>query len=386
MTDDIRLGRIAGFPLAMNWSVLAIIWLLTWGLADGALPADAPGHAPATYWIAALVAALVFFASLLAHELGHAIVARRAGVEVKGISLWLFGGVASLGSEPPSAKADFRIAIVGPAISLALAAVYGASATGFDAVGGAHIAVAVATWLAAINLLLGVFNLIPGAPLDGGRVLRAFLWHRHGDRVRAAVTATRTGQMVAYGLIWFGFLEFFAGAGVSGLWLVVIGWFIWNAARAEEIGVRTRRALTDVTVEQVMTSHPDVAPGWLSAADFVEQYLRGPHHSAYPVQQPDGTTSGILRVSQVCDLSPAARDVTRVADVAVPLERLPIAHPSDPALNLLGPVGPGTGGRALVFNGTRLVGILTRADMYRAIESHETRRPQEVDRHLPIGR
>lgn len=242
MGDDLRLGRVAGFPLAMNWSVLVIAWLLTWSLATGSFPNEAPGHSEGTYWAVGLAAAVVFFGSLLAHELAHALVARRHGVEVKGLTLWLFGGVATLGSEPRTPRADFRIAVAGPATSLALAAGFGLVASGLMLVGVAHIVVVAASWLSGINLMLGVFNLIPGAPLDGGRLLRAFLWNHHGDRVRAAVTAAQAGAVVGYGLISLGLLEFLVGASAGGLWLVFIGWFVLNAARAEKAHVLPRDA------------------------------------------------------------------------------------------------------------------------------------------------
>ena len=182
----IPLGRVAGFPLSVHWSVLVILWLFTWSLA-ATLPDTAPGHSSSVYWLAGVTGAVVLLASLLAHELTHAIVARRAGVKVLGVKLWLFGGIARLGGEAKTPGTAFRIAASGPAMSLALAAVFAGVAAALRAVGTADVVVAVAWWLAGINLMLGLFNLLPGAPLDGGRILRAYLWRRHGDAVRAAV-------------------------------------------------------------------------------------------------------------------------------------------------------------------------------------------------------
>lgn len=161
--------------------------------------------------------AALLFVSLLAHELAHAFMARRQGIEVKGLTLWLFGGVASLGREPATPGADFRVAVVGPATSLALAGGFGAIAAGLQFLGVAHLLVSVGGWLAGTNLLLGVFNLIPGAPLDGGRLLRSFLWRRRGDRVSAAISATKAGRAVGFGLIGLGLAQFVVGAGVGGL-------------------------------------------------------------------------------------------------------------------------------------------------------------------------
>jgi Zn-dependent protease/CBS domain-containing protein len=368
MGDDLKLGRVAGFPLSMNWSVLVIAWLLTWSLATGSFPDEAPGHPDGTYWMVGLAAALVFFGSLLAHELAHAIVARRHGVEVKGLTLWLFGGVASLGSEPHTPRADFRIAVAGPATSLALAAGFGLVAGTFKVLGVAHIVVVAAGWLSGINLMLGVFNLIPGAPLDGGRLLRAYLWHHHGDRVRAAVTAARAGAVVAYGLIGFGLLEFLAGASVGGLWLVFIGWFVLSAARAEEARVLTRDALGELRVADVMSPHPDVAPGWITVGEFIERYLLGRRHSAYPVEGSDGRIAGLVTLAQLRRVPPGQRDTTRLVDIAIAIPDVAIAAPRDSVVSLLDRLTPEAGGRALVFDHGELVGILTPIDVARAAE------------------
>ena len=253
MGDDIKLGRVAGFPLAMNWSVLVIATLLTWSLADGSFPHDAPGHSAATYWLAGGAAAVVFFGSLLAHELSHAFVARRNGVEVRGVTLWLFGGVADLGGEPETPGADYRIAAAGPATSLGLAVGFVGLAAALQTLGTAHLVVVAARWLSAVNLMLGLFNLLPGAPLDGGRILRAYLWQRDGDRAGATAIAARAGIAVAYGLIGLGLLEVLTGASVGGLWLVFIGWFIRSAARAEAADVFRRQPLEKLRVRDVMT-------------------------------------------------------------------------------------------------------------------------------------
>ena len=194
MDGGIPLGRVAGFALSVDWSVLVILWLFTWSLA-ATLPDTAPGHPSNVYWLAGIVGAVVLLASLLAHELTHAIVARREGVKVLGMKLWLFGGIARLGGEAKTPRAEFRIAASGPAMSLALAAIFAGAAAALRAVGTGDVVVAVTWWLAGINLILGLFNLLPGAPLDGGRILRAYLWRRHGDAVRAAVGAARAGRV-----------------------------------------------------------------------------------------------------------------------------------------------------------------------------------------------
>lgn len=195
MDGGISLGKVAGFPVSAHCSVLVVLLLFSWSLAT-TLSATAPGHATSAYWLAGLRGAAMLTGCLLAHELTHAIVARRAGVEVKEVRLWLFGGIARLGGEAGDPRADLRIAASGPAVSLGLAALFAITAAVLQRLTGAGLLVATAWWLAAINVILGVFNLIPGAPLDGGRILRAYLWRRHGDRLRATVGAAQAGRVV----------------------------------------------------------------------------------------------------------------------------------------------------------------------------------------------
>ena len=191
-------------------------------------------------------------------------------------------------------------------MSLALAAVFAGAAYGLGALGVAHIVVGVAWWLAGINLLLGLFNLLPGAPLDGGRVLKAYLWRRYGDRVRAGVGAARAGRILAFILIALGLVEFLAGALVGGVWLAFIGWFIFTASREEEAQVMTRQAIAGVRVADVMTAHPHTAPAEITVEDFIQRYLLGDRHSAYPVADRDGSIIGLITLAQLRDVAPAS--------------------------------------------------------------------------------
>jgi Zn-dependent protease len=247
MRTSIRLGRFFGIPVGLSWSVMLIAGLLTFGLATSLLPGSAAGYSDVAYLVAASLAAVLFFGSLLAHELAHAVVARRHGVEVDGITLWLLGGVARLRSESPSARAELRIAAVGPATSLALAALFGVTALAADVLMLPALAVAVFAWLALINALLAVFNLLPATPLDGGRILAGALWAGHGDRYRAAITAAQAGRVVGFGLIAFGILGFLTPLPFGGLWTALVGWFIVTTASAEEEHARRQRAMRDLS-------------------------------------------------------------------------------------------------------------------------------------------
>src|SRR5256714_7596844 len=191
MTDSLSLGRIAGIRVGLNWSLVVVIALIAWTLATGSFPSAAPGQGAGAYWAAGLVAAVLFLASLLAHELAHSVVAQRLGVRVEGITLWLFGGVSRLSGDVRSSRAEALIAVVGPITSLVLAGLFFLVGAGVSAGYGPGLAATTAGWLGTINIILAVFNLLPAFPLDGGRVLRALLWGRTGDRIRATRIAAR---------------------------------------------------------------------------------------------------------------------------------------------------------------------------------------------------
>jgi len=370
----IPLGRIAGFPVNANWSVLVILWLFTWSLAS-TLPTTAAGYSAGSYWIAGVCGATLLLASLLAHELAHAIVARRAGIEVLGVTLWMFGGVTRLGGQAKTPQTAFRIAVAGPATSLLLAALFAGAGAGLRTLGVEHITIGVAWWLAGINALLGVFNLLPGAPLDGGQVLRAWLWRRHGDPTRAAVGAARAGRTLAFVLIAFGLLEFLAGAMVAGVWLAFIGWFIFTAAHTDEASALTRNALTGVRVGEAMTTNPHTAPAWITVQDFIERYLLGDRHSAYPVKDHNGSVSGLITLTQLRQVEPSNRSTTVVGDIAIPFSRVPIATPDEPVTALLERLASGQGNRALVVDGACVVGIVTPSDLTRLIDVYRLAKP-----------
>ncbi len=368
MRDSLRLGRIAGFPVAINWSVLVIMLLLSWGLADGVLPQAAPGHTTLTYWVAGVAGAILLIASLLAHELAHAVLARRSGVEVDGLTLWMFGGVATLRGEAKSPRDDFRIAAVGPATSLVLAALFGVVGVLLALGGLSDLLVTVVMWLATINFVLAVFNLIPGAPLDGGRILRAWLWQRSGNRVRAATTAATVGQVVAYGLVGLGLLAFLLGDTLQGLWTVLIGWFLLAAARAEQVATVAQDYLRGVEVREVMSAPVEVGSADATVAEFVESNVLRGRHSAYPVVGSTGAVEGLVTLEELRGVPAAERGLVRVREVCLPLGAVATTGPGEPLTDVLERLTRESGRRALVFDHGRLVGILSSTDVTRALE------------------
>jgi Zn-dependent protease/predicted transcriptional regulator len=371
MRSSLRLGRVAGVPVSLNWSVLVVTMLLTWQLGAGLLPQEAPGHGMVAYWGAGLAGAILLLGSLLAHELAHSLVARRHGVEVEGLTLWMFGGVTTLRGSATTPRADLQIAGAGPAASFALAFLFGDAAVAFRALDLSGVLVVVAAWLAAVNLVLAVFNLVPGAPLDGGRILRAVLWRHSGDRAKAAATASRAGEAIGYGLFVLGLIAFLAGDTVGGLWTVFIGWFILASARAEYDAEVSGRVLGAVTVREVMTPHVQTADAGATVAQFVEDQVVSGRHSAYPVVDRLGRVEGLVTLQQLRRVPSSARATTLVRQVCVPPSDVVAASPADALTEVVSRMSDRSGRRVLVLDGGRLVGIVTPADVSRTLAIRE---------------
>ncbi len=382
MHESIRLGRFFGIPVGVNWSVLFVAGLIAWTLAASALPVMVPGQSGAAYWATAIVGALVFFVSLLTHEMAHALVARHNGVEVGGITLWLLGGVSKLEGEPKSAGAEFRIAVVGPVTSLALAAVFFVLATIAGAVGLPDLVVGALAWLSLINFVLAVFNMLPAYPLDGGRVLRALVWERKGDRLAATRSVAQVSHWLAWGLIAFGLFSAFTGYWVQGLWLVLIGWFLDNAGRAEATMAIEQGALGAVRADQLMSAPVVTVPGTLTVDRLVHDYVLGRRHSAFPVVDDTGALVGLVTLEAVRPLPPERRPVVTVAEIALPLASVPLVRPDDLGLTVLERIRVTGSRRALVVDGQgRLAGIISNADLVRALDVGALTEPPP----LPLG-
>jgi Zn-dependent protease len=257
----VRIGRILGIPLRLNWSVLAIFALIAASLATAALPELAPGYNDVEYWTVGVLAALLFFGSLLAHELSHSVVARKRGVPVRDITLWLFGGVSTIEGEAHDPHDELMIALAGPAMSVAIGFGSVAVAALASAVAAPELVVGTQAWLGTINLILAIFNLVPAAPLDGGRVLHAILWRRRGDRTSAGITASHAGRIFGWTLVVLGIAEIWLLGAITGVWLILLGWFLISAATAEETQVVVLRDLDGVRVGDVMSTRIDV-PAW----------------------------------------------------------------------------------------------------------------------------
>jgi Zn-dependent protease len=361
-TDGFRIGRIAGIPVTARASVLFIVAVLTLGLAEGVLP-EAGGLSPTGRWLVGLGGAVLFLGSLLAHEAGHALMAQRSGLRVEVISLWFFGGVARLSSDAPDARTALRIAAAGPAVSLAVTALALGSGFGLEAIGAPAATAAVLLWLGAINGFLAVFNLLPGLPLDGGRILQAALWRRHGDAERATITAAGAGRFVGSALIGFGVFQF-VGGGFGGLWTALVGWMLSSAAVVEGQSARTRRGLAGVRVDDVMTRDPIAIAGWTTVEDFDAGEAAAADHGAYPLRTWDGRLDGLVLAARLPGV--ADRSVTLRA-VAVPLDRVDTATPDEDLVEVLLRLRPFAEGYIVVVEDGRIAGIVSPGDVRRAV-------------------
>jgi len=360
MKESVRLGRISGVAVGFNWSLVVVAVFLAMGLAGGRLPAQAPGYPRLAYVLAGALTAVTFLAAVLAHELSHAIVARHEGLEVDGIVLWLLGGFTRMKGDSPNPGAELRISGVGPLVSLVIGLTFGAVALGSGWLGLGRLWGATVGWLAVINIALAVFNLLPGLPLDGGRVLHSFLWYRSRDRMRATRTVSRAGRGLGALMIGFGFVQFVTrSAGyVDGIWLALVGWFLMAAARAEEGSAKVSHALEGVRVADLMTPWPAVGPGWLTAQAFIDEYASRSQQPAWPVEQWGGGLAGLVPIEALKAVPAQQRWTVRTSDLAIPLDRLSVARPDEPAIDLVHRMGELRSTWALVFDGAQLVGLV----------------------------
>jgi len=369
MASNIRLGRIAGIEFGINWSWLVVFALIVWTLASGIFPSTNPGLSKGTHIAMAIVAALFFFLSILLHEFGHALQARREGIEIDGITLWLFGGVAQFKGSFRTAGSEFRVAIAGPLVSLLLGALFVLIAL----INGIPSAVdGVVSWLGYINLSLLVFNLIPAPPLDGGRVLHAALWRLRGDFVWATRVAANVGRAFGYLLIAGGIAMFIFQSSFSGAWLAFLGWFLLNAATAESRYLLTQQALNGLRVRDVMTPNPVVVGPETTLGQFMDDVMYSNRHTTYPVVD-HGRPVGLLPFRCVANVPRSQWETRSVRDCLISLDQVPVLREDEQAVDALAELSQSSGGHALVLSNGNLAGIVSTSDLARALEARRRR-------------
>jgi Zn-dependent protease/CBS domain-containing protein len=364
LRDSLTLGRIAGVRFGVNWSWLVVFALIVWTWATGVFPDTNPGYSDRVYGAMAVIAAFLFFGSLLAHELGHALQARREGMEIEGITLWLFGGVAKFKGLFPSAAAEFRIAVAGPLVSLVLGGLFVLIAW----LGSLpEPADAVSAWLGYINLSLLAFNLLPALPLDGGRIFRSVLWALRGDFGWATRVASAVGRGFGYLLIAGGAALFIFQGTFSGAWLAFIGWFLLQAASAEDRWLLARQALRGLRVRDLVVRDPVTARPDLTIGQFMDDIVWKTRHTTYPVTD-NGHAVGLLPFRCVAEVPRSEWEQRTVRDCMLPVDEVPVVSEDEDLIDVAAELSDSDIHRALVVDGDRFVGILSATDVTRALE------------------
>lgn len=362
----LNLFRIFGIQIRLDYSWFFIFFLLLWSFSAGYLPSLHPGESTGYYWITGLGAVLLFFASLLLHELAHSFVAKAYGMDVPAITLFLFGGVSELRQDPDKPAREFQVAIVGPLMSFALAGIFWGIHAAMPE-GAAPLALTAVAYLAWINLALGVFNLLPGYPLDGGRVLRSILWWRTGSLARATRVAADVGKALAVGIMILGGIEIFMGTLIGGLWLVFIGMFLRSGAEASYQNLIVRRVLDGCTVQQVMNRDPVTVSPDTSLRELVEDYILARGYRGFPVVEGD-RVRGLITLTQIKDVPREKRDEITVGDHTLPLDASIVVSKDVSLSEALQKLSQNPARRLLVMDGDRLEGMISKESLVRLVE------------------
>lgn len=363
MRGSLTLGKVLGIPIKVHSSWFLVAVLITWSLAGGYFPQQYPRWATTTYWVVGAVTAVLFFASVVLHELGHSIVAIREKVPVRDITLFIFGGVAQIGNEPETPSAEFRIAIAGPLTSLVVVGLSGLLSLG---VAGAAPLAASFSYLARINLTLALFNLIPGFPLDGGRVLRAILW-KMGGRLRTATRwATWVGRGVAYLFILLGVGQMFRGSFLDGLWIVFIGWFLNNAAESSYQQVAMKEMLAGVTVGDVAAQQCIAVPSDLRLDRLVGDLVLGAGLRCFFVTD-NGRVKGLITLDNIRAVSRDLHGELTASQVMTPVDALVQADSGEDVLTLLQRMNEANASQAPVIVNGHPLGLFSRESLLRHI-------------------
>jgi len=363
MSGNLTIGRFGGVEVRLNWSLIAVFALISWSLAEGDVPSQKPRLSHGTYIAMGIVAAVLFLVSILLHELGHSLVARRQGIEVDSITLWLFGGVSQIKGRFKSAGDEFRVAISGPLVSIVLGVLFVliALAHPSSSVDG------VAAWLGYINLILAVFNLLPASPLDGGRVLHAALWRAKGDFAWATRVASEIGQGFGYLFIALGLAMFIFQGSFSGAWLAFIGWYLLQGARAEARYVATVQALDGLRVRDLMVPDPVTVDADSTIGRLMDDVAWSHRFTTYPVLD-GGRPVGLVTFASVAAVPRSEWDTRRVRDTMIPLDQVPLLTEDEKAVDALAELSAPTANRGLVVDNGHLAGLLSITDLARALE------------------
>lgn len=370
MKAQIKLGRIFGVEIGLHYSWFIIALLITLSLA-AQFKVSNPDWSDNLRWGLAIITAVLFFAAIVAHELSHAAVAKARGLPVRSITLFALGGVAQIEKEAADAKTEFWMGIIGPITSLVIGVIcLGITfALGWTPPEFPKTPLpAMLMWLGYINIALAVFNMIPGFPLDGGRVLRGIIWWITGDANRATRIASRVGQLIAFGFIMLGLVRFFGGAGFGGLWIAFIGWFLLNASRESYAQVAVTEALRGVRVGDVMSQEHSTVDGYLNLHNFVEQHLARTGRR-YFVVEVNGQTEGIITPAEVSEIPHVRWPYTTVAEVMRPLDEVRTIAPESPVDKALEMMAGNDLNQLPVISNGKLAGVISRAHVLQLLQT-----------------
>jgi Zn-dependent protease len=361
----IPIGRILGIPIDLDYSWFLIAGLLTWLLAANYYPAEFRGGTSVEYWLMGAVTAVLFFVSIVVHELAHSWVALRYKIPVHRITLFIFGGVSQIAAEPPSAGVEFLIAIVGPLTSFALAALFFLLE---PLLGNVAPAVAVAKYLALINAILGLFNLVPGFPLDGGRVFRAIVWGVVKNFRRATLIAASTGRFIGFLFIFVGVWEALRGNVINGLWTAFIGWFLESAAGAQVQQQMVQGLLVGHKVSEAMGDPGLHVPGDTTLQRLVDQEVLAHGRRCFLVDR-GGCTAGLLTLHNMKEIPRLSWMRTTVSEAMIPLDKLSRIDPSAELWTAMEKMGRDGVNQMPVMLGDDVVGMLSRADIVKYLQT-----------------
>jgi len=364
----IKIGKVLGFEISIDWSWLLIFLLVTFSLARGYFPRLYPSFSAAMDWWLGVLASLLLFVAVVIHELSHSVIARRYGTEVKGITLFVFGGVSQTSDEPKSPTEEFWMALVGPLASIVLAGFfYGLRIAGLGFLWPLPL-IALLTYLAWVNFVLGIFNLIPGFPLDGGRVLRSIIWAVTNNLKKATLWASYVGQGFGYLLIAGGLFIFFSGTIISGLWAIFVGWFLAGTARSSYQQLMVREALSGVPVNRVMTTDVAPIPADMSVRQFVDEFLLRHDYACYPVVNGDDVM-GVIGAEEVRTIRANMWEATSVGSIAHRIDSAYKISPEDDAWNALIKLASEEVCRLVVMENNHLKGTVGRDSLYRLVNA-----------------
>jgi len=374
----LSLFRLGGIDVRLDFTWLFLFLLIFVGLSTGYFPRFHPEQSALIHWSAGFVTTLLLFASIVLHELSHAWMAQSAGIPVPSITLFLFGGVSEMSGEPEDPATEMKIAVVGPLMSFGLAVVAWLAHAALRPWAPPLIA-GIALYLVWMNLALGIFNLLPGLPLDGGRILRALAWKRSGSLQRGTRIASTAGKGIAVGLMILGAIEIFAGALVGGIWLILIGLFLRGTAEAGYQNLVILQSLEDARVGDVAIRDPITVPPEISIQALVDDYLLQHGYRSYPVVRA-GRVQGVISIDAIREVAPEDRTRRSVEQSMTPISEATTLTPDAPLSVALKNLARAPGGRMLVLQGGTLQGMLTKESLSRFLEIRQVIGPDAEER------